>query len=361
MSDEVAPERRSAYDRPLRDPPERVVQDGKFVLGCWNAPPAVVNMLDVERPYHYPVPRWVKNQRCKEWNAFRFGDKRWFFFTALYETKSFSLAQFSAWDRERKRLLEFKRITPLGHFGISEQLEGRKAGCRERKAAIRYRFNLGKGSMKVEARSTRRGRRTAFAGTFEFAYNTRQTAPSSVCLPLGLNRAMYSTKVLMPMQGWFENGDERFEFSGPDSMGIFDDNKGYYPFQMRHDWVTGFGLDGKNRRVGFNLMDNQVRDQSIYNENVLWINSRVFPLPPIKVTRPTGLDDPWYIQDTEGLVDLTFKPERKNDIHVNLLLAASDYHGPFGSFEGTLRSPDGGEKVDAHGLFGMGEKRYLRA
>ena len=93
---------------------------------------------------------------------------------------------------------------------------------------------------------------------------------------------------------------------------------------------------------------------------MLWINSRVFPLPPIKVTRPNGHDKPWHIQDTEGLVDLMFKPERKNDMKINLLLASSDYHGPFGSFEGRLRSPDGAEKIDALGLFGMGEQQYLR-
>ncbi len=361
MPAEPASEARAVYDRTLGTPPERIVQDGEFVLGCWNGPPALANMLDVEKPYHYPVPRWVKNQRCKEWNAFQFGDKRWFFFTALHEAKSFSLAQFSAWDRERRRLLEFKRMIPFGDFGINDRLDGRKVSYRERHAAIRYRFDLGKGSISVETRSTKRGRRTSFAGSFHFAYNSRQSAPSSVCLPLGLNRAMYSTKALMPMQGWFEAGGERFEFNGPDAMGVFDDHKGYYPYNMRYDWVTGFGLDGKNRRVGFNLTDNQVRDQRAYNENVLWINSRLFPLPPIKVTRPTGPGGPWYIQDTEGLVDLCFKPERKNDHHVNLLFAASDYHGPFGSFEGVLRSPDGGEKVEAKDLFGMGEQKYLQA
>jgi hypothetical protein len=172
---------------------------------------------------------------------------------------------------------------------------------------------------------------------------------------------MYSTKVLMPMQGWFEADGERFEFKAPDAMGVMDDSKGFYPYRMRHDRVVGFGTDSKGRRVGFNLTDNQVRDQLIYNENVLWINSRVFPLPPIKVTTPNGPENAWHIQDTEGLVDLAFKPQRHNDTKLNLLVTSMDNHVPFGSFEGMLRSPDGGEKVDAKGLYGMGEQRYLRA
>jgi len=79
------------------------------------------------------------------------------------------------------------------------------------------------------------------------------------------------------------------------------------------------------------------------------------------VTTPNGPANPWHIQDTEGLVDLAFKPQRQNDTRINLLVTSMDNHVPFGSFEGTLRSPDGGEKVDAAGLYGMGEQRYLRA
>lgn len=361
MPTDQDPDERKPYDRAIGDPPERVVRDGEFVFGCWNAPPAQANMLDLARPYHYPVPRWVKDSRCKEWVAFQFGDRRWFFFTSLYDVKSFTLARFSAWDREKKRLFEWKRLTPLGRLSLGDELKTRTAGCRERHGSVKYAFDLDQGSIRIDVRSTKHGRRSHFAGSFEFAYNARQTAPMSACLPLGLNLATYSTRVLMPMQGWFEAGGERREFSAPEAMGLVDDHKGYYPYQMRYDWVAGFGLDGKGRRVGFSLTDNQVRDQDKLNENVLWINSRAFPLPSIRVTRPNGPDGPWFIQDTEGLVDLTFKPERKNDLKVNLLFAASDYHGPFGSYEGTLRSPDGSERVDAAGIYGVGEQRYLRA
>ena len=361
MAGESAAEERPPYTRVFSDPPPAIVKDGEFVLGCFNGPPGLINMLDVRKPYHYPVPKWFKDFRCKEWKAFQFGDKRWFFFTSLYEAKSLGLKQFTAWDRERGRVFEFRRFIPFGKFGITEKLDGEKTGYKDRRSALCYTFDLSGGTVVVKASSARTSERKAFSGEFTFSYNARQTAPSSVCLPLGLNRAMYSTKVLMPMQGWFEADGERFEFGAPDAMGIMDDHKGYYPYAMNYDWVTGFGQDSRGRRVGFNLTDNQVRDQETYNENVLWINSRVFPLPPIKVTRPNGHDKPWHIQDTEGLVDLEFKPERKNDLKMNLLIAETDYHGPFGSFEGTLRSPDGAEKVDAQGLSGMGEQKYLRA
>ncbi len=361
MAGEPSPDERAPYARPFSEPPPAIVQGGQFVHGCFSAPPGLVNMLAVDRPYHYQVPSWVKDLRCKEWKAFQFGDRRWFFLAALYEAKTFGLVQFSAFDRERGRAMEFRRVLPLSGFGIGDRLDGERIAYKTRNAALSMAFDLTGGAISVEASRARSAGAKPFSGSFQFAYNARQCAPSSVCLPLGLNRAMYSTKALLPMQGWFEADGERFEFASPDAMGVFDDHKGYYPYNMRYDWVTGFGQDPKGRRVGFNLTDNQVRDQERYNENVLWINSRVFPLPPIKVTRPNGPDKTWHVQDTEGLVDLRFKPERKNDLKINLLVAAVDYHGPFGSFEGTLRSPDGAERVEAKGLFGMGEQKYLRA
>lgn len=365
MAGDTGDDSRSTYIRHLIDPPPAIVQDGAFVLGCYTGPSPLANMLDVERPFHYKVPRWVKAFRCKEWRAFQFGNQRWFFFTALYEAKSFGISAFIAWDRERNKSWEFKHLLPFRSYGIGEHLDGEVIGYHNRQTALAYRTDLSGGEIRVDASKAGRrgvhGRTGGFTGAFMFAWNARQTAPSTVCLPLGLNRAMYSTKVLMPMQGWFEVDGQRHEFDGTDSMGIMDDHKGYYPYRLRYDWVTGFGLDARGRRVGFNLTDNQVRDQETYNENVMWINSRVFPLPPVRVTRPNGPGGLWHIQDTEGLVDLAFKPQRKNDIRLNALVVRTNYHGPFGTFEGLIKAPGGNEKIDASGLCGMGEQKYLRA
>ncbi len=357
VGDSAPIEQRPGYERALLDPPPQIVENGKAICGCFNAPIPRVNLLDLE--FASPVSRSVKAFRCKEWRAFQFGDSRWFFFSALYEAKAFGLAIFYAWDKKEKRGVEMRHIIPFKNYGIGEKLDGERIGYHNRNSAIHYTTSLSEGTVLLEASRWPKGKKTGFSAAVTFTYNTRQTAPSAVCLPLGLNRVMYSAKVLMPMQGWFEIGDEHFEFAAPDCMGIMDDHKGYYPYTMRYDWVTGFGTDAKGRRVGFNLTDNQVRDQAVYNENVLWINSRVFPLPPIKVTRPQGVTGIWHIQDTEGLVDLAFKPQKQNDMKINLLVAQTDYHGPFGSFEGMLKSPDG-EKIDVSDLFGMGEQKYLR-
>lgn len=346
--------------KPFPDPPEAAVSGGHFQFGRYGSPFPRANLLEVERPYHYRVPRAIKEWRLKEWQALQFGDERWFYFSALYNAKLFSLAVFHAYDRVERRRIGFQRILPGSAFRFSERLVNSQAAYRSRQYALDFFFDLDAGSIRVAVeRAGSRGRKE-FSGSFHFGYGPKVSAPNVVLLPLGLNRAMYSTKVLMPLEGEFMVDGESFHLDSPAAMGILDDHKGYYPWRMRYDWVTGFGLDGKGRRAGFNLTDNQVKDQEHYNENCLWIGNKVWPLPPVKVSRAEGPAGSWVIQDTEGLVDLVFTPEVHNDIRFNLGVIESDYHGPFGTFKGLVKNGEG-EKLEADRLFGAGEQKYLRA
>lgn len=341
------------------DPPEAAVTRGSFELGRFNAPFPRANMLDVARPYHYAVPRFVKNLRLKEWQAFQFGDERWFFFSALYNAKLMSLAIFHAYDRKTRRRHSIQRVIPGSAFPFGERLSGSRLSYRGARSRLEYACLLDEGAIEVRASRSHRDAARAFEGSFRFSYGPKACAPSAACLPLGLNRAMYSMKTLMPLTGEFQAGGETFRLDPPGAMGVIDEHKGFYPWQMRYDWVTGFGLDAKGRRVGFNLTSNQVRDQARYNENCLWINNKVWPLPPVRVTRPRGPEGEWIVQDTEGMVDLVFVPEARNDVRFNLGFAKSDYHGPFGSFRGVLKNGEG-EKIEAERLYGAGEQKDLR-
>jgi hypothetical protein len=317
-------------------------------------------MLDVERPFLYPLPRFVKNLRLKEWRAFHFGDERWFFFSALYDAKLASLATFHAYDRETKKHFGIQRIVPGSIFSFGESLSGSRIAYRGSRTFIEFQSELDKGFAQIAVLSNSRNQKRRFSGRFRFAWVDKSSASESVCLPLGMNRAMYSTKTFMPLEGEFSAGGETRRITGSSAMGVFDDHKGYYPWRMRYDWVSGFGLDPKGRRIAFNLTDNQVRDQVKFNENCLWINNRVWPLPPVRVTRPHGAEGEWVIQDTEGMVDLIFVPELRNDIRFRLGVIDADYHGPFGAFRGVIKNGEG-EKLLADSLYGAGEQKYLRA
>jgi hypothetical protein len=339
--------------------PEAIFSGGDYNYGRFGTPFGRANMLDVDRLYAYRVPRIVKDWRLKEWQAYQFGDERWFFFAVLMNAKISSFVQFIAYDRERKAKYAFKRFLPGSMFRFPETLSGSNVYYRGSRTYLESACDYEHGSMQVTVVHGSRTPSRRFSGCFKFSCAPRSAAPNVVCLPFGLGRAMYSTKILMPMEGEFAVAGDSYVLEGPSSMGIIDDHKGYYPYRMRYDWVTGFGKDPRGRRVAFNLTDNQARDPERYNENCLWINGRVWPLPPVKVTRPGGDTGEWIVQDTEGMVDLVFVPEVANNDRFNLGFIESDYAGPLGSFRGFLRNGEG-DKIQAEHLYGMGERQFLR-
>jgi hypothetical protein len=164
----------------------------------------------------------------------------------------------------------------------------------------------------------------------------------------------------MPMEGILHIDRKSVAFEKGKSHMIVDDHKGYYPYVMKYDWITGAGYNEQGQLVGFNLTDNQVKTPEKYNENCLWVDGKIHLLPPIKVSRPAGVEKEWLISDRYDRVKLFFIPAANTRVDINLLFIRSDYHGPYGYFKGFIKDDDG-NKVILDGLFGMGEKFYLRA
>jgi hypothetical protein len=57
---------------------------------------------------------------------------------------------------------------------------------------------------------------------------------------------------------------------------------------------------------------------------------------------------------------LLFSPEMNNSVQLNLILLSSNYHGPYGKFNGHVKSEDG-RLFNLKNTFGMGEKFFLRS
>lgn len=347
--------------RPSSGPaPETIVRDGSIILGSWEGIPGNTNLLDIRRPYHYPLPRFLKRLRLKEWQAIEAGDEEWFLIAVLYDAKFISMAAIDIWDKKNKKKYGFRHMFPGSRFSMPQSLSFSETHATVSGDHLSIRIDPEMGFLGLRASSKPRTPQAApFTLELHFDLSKEASAPFSVCLPLGLNRAIYSTKILMPCSGAITVAGNEHSFNPAKASGILDDHKGYYPYSLHYDWITGIGIDDSGRRIGFNLTDNQVKDQARYNENRLWIDKAIYPLPPVKITRPYGRESPWVIQDTEGMVDLTFHPEVSHDILLKLGIVEIDYAGPFGRFEGQLRTSSG-ESIAASRLYGMGEDKNMR-
>lgn len=326
-------------------------------FGTYAQPLPNTDLIDAQ-PWSLPVPRFIRRLRLKEWQAFQFGNARWFFLVALFDAKTVALAQFKIYDRERRKKYLFERKLPSWVLRAPNNLLDSRMDYAARGVRIAFRNQLAQGHIDLEIELPAEGERPAVSASLRAL--AAGCEPEVVCIPFGPRRGMYSHKGCLALEGQLQLGDETISFTPGDSYLLMDDHKGYYAYVMRWDWVTGGGFDAKGRRVGFNLTRNASIDEPRFNENCLWLDGRRHLLPPVSFERiGTGEGEVWKVRDQGGEVCVDFEIELDGHVRVNALVVESRYRGPFGRVRGYILGSQG-EKVELDGMFGMGEDFYLR-
>ncbi|SHH88774.1 DUF2804 family protein [Sporanaerobacter acetigenes] len=347
--------REKYYYREVREDIESLVNvDGSFNFGTYNRAVSKVNMLDAKKPLGRAAPKWFLNFRLKEWEAFQAGNRDIFIFGVVYTPKISTLICLVIYDKRNKKLYDYEKIINTKRASIGKGLFNSETKGQIKAYYMRYENNLRKNEIAVEAKMGPHDLPMAILDIK--AYHI--TEPIVICQPFGENRGLYSHKNFMPMEGYLILGDEKIVFNKENSHMIIDDHKGYYPYNMKYDWVTGWGKDNSGNTFAFNLTDNQVLDHEKYNENCIWIDGKMNVLPPIKVERKYENDEVWNIKDEYDMVNISFYPETKTEIKFNYLIVKSDYEAPIGSYKGYFKLGD--RKIDIVECFGMGEKKRIR-
>ncbi len=117
-------------------------------------------------------------------------------------------------------------------------------------------------------------------------------------------------------------------------------------------WACAHSLE-----LGFNL-------QAGYfgaNENALWLDGEPIALGAARfdfdARDPMA---PWQVATDDGLLELAFTPEGMRHEDKNLIVAASHYVQPIGTFSGWVRAAPGGAKKTVGGLPGVTEDHRSR-
>lgn len=343
------------YSRNINEDIDSIVdENGKFKFGTYNNLIPNINMLSAYKPLGYRAPRWFNNMRLKEWEAFQLGNEQFFIFGAIYTAKISAIVIIEIYDKIHQEIISiYKFVSPfktnIGNGMLNSTTYYKTKGF---SMVIDNVLKDDKIQININADKTKKAPKINLNIT---AYHINE--PIVTCMPLGENRAIYSHKALMPMEGYLSIDDQKIQFKEGSHI-IIDDHKGYYPYRLKYDWITGWGADESGNDIGFNLTDNQVIDKENYNENCLWVNGKMFTLPPIKVERSYDKKEVWHIKDKYNTVDLYFYPERKSELKINALIVYCDYEAPMGRFEGYIKTDD--IKVELKNLFGMGEKKFYR-
>ena len=154
----------------------------------------------------------------------------------------------------------------------------------------------------------------------------------------------------MAVQGHAVAGGKRYALDG--AWASQDHSNGLLPRDTRWLWASAHG-----ETVGFNLQSGYFGN----NENALWLDGKLIPLGAAQFQfDPADTQAPWQVHTDDGLLDLRFQPEGERREDRNLLVAATRYVQPVGTFSGTVRATVDAPQRRVEGLLGVVEQHASR-
>lgn len=136
------------------------------------------------------------------------------------------------------------------------------------------------------------------------------------------------------------------------AIGCLDSSNGLLARDTAWRWACAHG-----QGVGFNLQDGYFGN----NENVLWLDGQLIVLGrayfEFDASQPLK---PWRVFTDDGLLDLSFTPEGARQEDRNLLIAASHYVQPVGTFNGWVKAHADAPVKPVTGLLGVTEDHRSR-
>jgi len=346
------------YTREISAPQASPVENGNPVTGTWDKAFDRVDLLEIRKPYRYPLPRWVRDFRIKEWQCYFIQDDDFILEAVFCNLKLYRIAQILLYDKKNQEKIIYKKIRPGGrHLPVSlanTSIDSHSSGF-----YFRIHNWLDADTVKLDINIEAARRRPSLAVHLAYDMSNQEVTPMAVSLGITERRIMCAYKALAPVRGDMVFGGRHFSLKQETCSGFLSDCKGFYPYSMQTTICKAMGFTEEKRRFGFHIAENQTRNTNRNNENALWLDGKLTPLPPVLITMPNGIDADWVIQDVEGMVDLTFTPNVYNKNGLNFFITKVDFNAPLGFYNGMLVN-SGGEQIQIKNLFGIGEKLNLR-
>jgi hypothetical protein len=347
------------YAREIQPPITSPIENGNPIIGTWNRAFEKVDLLEIRRPFRTPLPRWIKNHRIKEWQLFNINNDSYSLDVIFCNIKLYQMVQIVFYDNKNNQKFIFRKTKPGTNWQLPLSLSNSSIDSHFSNSYFRIHSWLDIGIIKLDINIEATRKYPSLNVHLVFNIDNQDINPMAVSLGFTQQRIMYAYKALTPVCGDIVFADEHINMNQDTCSGFFCDYKGFFYYKMYTTFCSAMGFIKENRRFGFHIAENQTRETYKNNENALWVNGKLTPLPPVLITMPNGLDDIWVIQDVEGMIDLTFTPKKQNKSGTKQFFIRAEYNIYVGYYNGMLVN-SGGEQIQIKNLFGMGKKLYLR-
>ena len=347
------------YTREIQTPRGTPVENGKPLAGTWDKAFAQVDLLDIRRPYPWPLPRWLKDQRIKEWESFSAQDDHCYLEAFLGNFKLYQTVQVFLYNKETGENYTFRKLLPGGSWKLPRRLAHGSVECHSPRFFFRIHTWLNADTVQLDIDIAASRKQPALTAHLDFNMSSREVTPAAVSLNFNERRNMYAFKATSPVRGDIVLGGERLSLEPARCTGIFCDYKGFFPYRMKGVFCGSMGFDENGRRFGFHIAENQAKESRENNENAMWVNGNLTPLPPVLITMAEAQESDWVIQDVDGMVDLVFTPKQFSRFGASLLIISGDFSMALGYYNGMLVNANG-EQIQLRNQWGIGEKLYIR-
>jgi uncharacterized protein DUF2804 len=137
------------------------------------------------------------------------------------------------------------------------------------------------------------------------------------------------------------------------ALAVIDDTAGYHPRHTEWWWSAGVGNARSGDTLAWNLVSG-VNDPPSGSERAVWVNGEPHECAPVAFSADLS-----RIDGSDG-VQLRFGAEAQRAHRDNLLVVASEYRAPFGTFSGTLPGASGSAPVELASAIGVVEHHRAR-
>jgi hypothetical protein len=349
------------YIREIQPPAASPVINGMPIQGTWTRSFEKVNLLDIQKPFSIPFPKWVSSLRIKEWQYFIVQNDELFFESIIANLKMFRFIETVFMDKKTNKLKIFYDYFPFALWELPDSLSNNFIECNMMDYSMSIHNWLNSSAITFSFEAKLPASAITLDTAFEISFKSKGSLPLVTSLLFSEERIVYTYKNIGYVSGWLNTEeDARYILSPNKTIGMFVDCKGFFPYITKYETINAFGFTKDGRLIGFSMTENQAKYTNKDNENVFWLDNILTLLPPVKITHAYGLDNDWIIEDVEGMVDLSFTPQKQTEkTGFDILISKSEFFNPIGVFNGMIMTKDG-EKIYIRNLCGCAKNLYLR-
>jgi hypothetical protein len=350
------------YTREIKNTPKTILKKGIPQFGTFATPPAELDIKTLKRPFNLmPLPRFITKSRIRGMIEFFFNTSNYIGTIDIFNAGFFSFTETNFWEKTNGKKLSYRCLMP-GRRIVPEHLDKGVSFTFRKNRYFRLSWDHFAKKLSFVFHYESDSIRPDVIGAFKSQKNQNWGMITSVNPCPLKNRCSAVHVSTMPISGSLSTSTTAQQKSAIDSVGqgLFLLRWAVYPLRTKDHSLTGFG-EWNNKKVTFRLTTTSTDplDRNIYNENVLFVDGEATLLPPIIITKPKGLMGAWILQDTESMVDITFKPSSDTKRTLSILLLKTEYHTMQGKCEGTLLSKDG-EPIPLKNFTVIAKKHSLR-